>query len=46
MLKKGNLIEKKNPKDDIKMIDYWKMFFDVIGFYKGTTKYFFKNLLI
>ena len=43
---KGDMIEEKNPEDDIQMKDYFKMFFDIInifGFcYFINSKFSFK----
>lgn len=39
----GDMIEEKNPEDDIKMEDYFKMFFGVSRFYEGITKIFFEE---
>ncbi len=40
---KGDMIEEKNPEDDIKMEDYLKMFFGMSRFYEGITKIFFEE---
>lgn len=40
---KGDMIEEKNPEDDITMEDYFKMFFGVKRFYEGITKIFFEE---
>lgn len=40
---KGDMIEGKNPDDDIKLEDYFKMFFGVSRFYEGITKIFFEE---
>jgi len=39
----GDMIEEKNPEDDIQMEDYFKMFFGVSRFYEGITKIFFEE---